>query len=167
MKIMFVCTGNTCRSAMAHAMLQSKLKDNKNDKDIEVYSCGLYATDGARASQESIAVLQKTYNIDLNRHRATNIANAHIHQMDVILCATEAHKEMLLETYPNLAEKVYTIKEYAGYPKDNWDINDPWGCSYATFKQCASEIDICSNMIIKKIERTGKEETNGLVERVE
>ena len=40
---MFICTGNICRSAMAHAMLEKLSKEKNKDKDIEVYSCGVYA----------------------------------------------------------------------------------------------------------------------------
>ena len=48
MKIMFICTGNICRSAMAHWLMDKKLKDNKID-NIQIYSCGIFAQDGDRS----------------------------------------------------------------------------------------------------------------------
>lgn len=138
MKIMFICTGNICRSAMAHIMLESRAKEE--NKNIEVYSCGVYAHNGDRPTEEAISVLKTIYNVDLKNHRATNIANSQIEEMDVILCATTAHKNNVLNQYPELQGKVYTMKEYAGYPSNDIDIKDPWGCSYETYRRCAKEI---------------------------
>ena len=76
MKIMFICTGNICRSAMAHAMLEQKVKSQ--NKKIEVYSCGIFAYNGDRPTEEAISVLNTIYNVDLTSHKATNIENAPI-----------------------------------------------------------------------------------------
>lgn len=149
MKIMFICTGNICRSAMAHAMLEQKVKSQ--NKKIEVYSCGIFAYNGDRPTEEAISVLNTIYNVDLTSHKATNIENSPIREMDVVLCATTSHKNNVLNKYPELKGKVFTIKEYAGYPTNNLDINDPWGCSYETYKKCAKEIDECINKIIEKM----------------
>ncbi len=56
--------------------------------------------------------IMKRYGIDLKNHRATNIRNSNIEDMDVILCATNNHKRSVIEMYPHLKEKVYTMKEY-------------------------------------------------------
>ena len=60
MKIMFVCTGNTCRSAMAHHMLEKMIKEKDN---VEVYSCGIYADSGEPATYSAIDVM-KEYGVD-------------------------------------------------------------------------------------------------------
>ena len=80
MKVMFICTGNICRSAMAHWMLKKKAKEE--NKDIEVYSCGVYAENGDIPTHEGIEVM-KEYGIDISKHRATNIRNSNI--KDIIL----------------------------------------------------------------------------------
>ncbi len=149
MKIMFICTGNICRSAMAHVMLEEKAK--KQNKNIDVYSCGVFARNGEKSTYEAIQVLKTIYNVDLTKHRATYIEDSPIEQMDVILCATTSHKKNVLNSYPNLAGKVFTMKEYAGYPKNDLDINDPWGCSYEIYEECAKEIDECIDKIMEKI----------------
>ena len=71
MKIMFVCTGNICRSAMAHWLMEKKLKDN-NIKNVEIYSCGIFASDGDMATYNACDVMEE-YEVDLTKHRATNI----------------------------------------------------------------------------------------------
>ena len=110
MKIMFICTGNICRSAMGHAMLEQKTK--KQNKNIEVYSCGVFAENGAKSTYEAIEVMDE-YGINLKNHRATNIRNSKIEDMDIILCATTNHKNNVIAMYPSLKEKVFTMKEYA------------------------------------------------------
>ena len=148
MKIMFICTGNICRSAMAHALLAKKAKEQ--NKNIEVCSCGVYAEDGDIPTYEGTEVMKK-YGIDLSKHRATNIRNSNIKDMDVILCATESHKNSVMGMYPELKDKVYTMKEYAGYPKNDWNISDPWGYGIDVYKNCALEIEDCINIIISKL----------------
>lgn len=148
MKVMFICTGNICRSAMAHKMLEKKAKEE--NKDIEVYSCGVFAEDGDVPTYEGIDVMRE-YGIDLSKHRATNIRNSNIKDMDVILCATNSHKNNVISMYPELKEKVYTMKEYAGYDKKDIDIKDPWGYGIATYRMCAAEIEECINEYIRRI----------------
>lgn len=70
MKIMFICTGNICRSAMAHWLLKKKLEQN-NIQNVEVYSSGIYALDGDSSTDEAIEVMEE-YGVDLKKHRAIN-----------------------------------------------------------------------------------------------
>ena len=148
MKIMFICTGNICRSAMAHKMLEKRAKEL--NKKIEVYSCGIWAQTDDIPTYEGIEVM-KEYGIDLRNHRATNIRNSNIEEMDVILCATYNHKTNVISMYPDLENKVFTMKEYAGYPSNNLDISDPWGYGINVYKNCAKEIEECIEKILEKI----------------
>jgi len=151
MKIMFICTGNICRSAMAEKMLKKMLKDIGKE-NIEVYSSGVYADTGDISTQDAVEVM-KEYEIDLTSHRATNIRESQIEKMDLILCATLSHKAAVKQLYPELSKKVYTMKEYAGVMKEgnNYDIADPWGYSKKVYQECAQEIKKCLEEIVKKI----------------
>ena len=60
--------------------------------------------------------------------------------MDIILCATENHKRIVLYLYPNLKGKVYTIKEYANEDSNDLDIDDPWGMDIETYRKCFKEL---------------------------
>lgn len=148
MNVMFICTGNICRSAMAHHMFEKITK--QYNKDIKVFSCGTYAQNGDVPTDEAIEVMQK-YEVDLRPHRATNIENSNIYDMDLILCATMDHKKMVNQMYPELKDKVYTMKEYAKYPKFNLNISDPWGYGIDVYKNCAKEIKECLDKIIKRL----------------
>lgn len=147
-KIMFICTGNICRSAMADGLMKKLVKDS--NKDIEVYSCGIFAEDGDMPTFNAIEAI-KEYDVDLKLHRATNIRNLNVEDMDIILCATMSHKNNVISMYPDLKEKIFTIKEYADFNKSDLDILDPWGYDIETYRFCASTISKCLNKIIDKI----------------
>ena len=95
---------------MAHHMLEKMIKEKDN---VEVYSCGIYADSGEPSTYNAIEIM-KEYGIDMKNHRASNIKETNIEQMDLILCATVSHKQLVLNMYPDLVGKVYTIKEYKG-----------------------------------------------------
>jgi len=147
-KIMFVCTGNICRSAMAEGYLKMIL-NRKKINDIYVCSSGLYAEDGEEASYLAKKTMEE-YDVDLSNHKATNIKNSPVQEMDVILCATLAHKQIMVQAYPELKEKVYTIKEYAyGENCEKKDISDPWGYDSTIYKRCAEElVDAIDTIVI-------------------
>lgn len=151
MNIIFVCSGNTCRSAMAEALMKIYIENNEKLKSkIQVYSCGIFAEDGDMAMHNAIEAM-KEYGIDLKTHRATNIRNANIEKMDLILCAKKSHKQTVGQLYPSLREKIYTIKEYAGFEELDIDIKDPWGYDIEIYRSCASEIENCIQKIEKKL----------------
>ena len=150
MKIMFVCTGNICRSAMAQWLLLKKIEDNQI-KNIEVYSCGIYAENGDIPTHEARKVMEE-YGVDITKHRATNIMSSNIKNMDVILCATQSHKIAVLDIFTELKDKVFTMKEYVNYSReyhDPIDIKDPWGYDIDTYRSCVGEIDECLELLIK------------------
>lgn len=151
MKIMFICTGNICRSAMAEGIMKQIVKENKIE--AEIYSCGIYAQKGESAAYFAIEAV-KEYGVDISSHKATNIRESNIEQMDLILCATLSHKESILYYYPSLQGKVYTIKEYAKVRGEkDLDIQDPWGYDEKVYKSCALEIKECLQEIARRLKK--------------
>lgn len=150
MNIMFVCTGNTCRSAMAEALARKEI--NKRNLNINVKSSGTYAMEGEHASYNAIAIM-KEYDADIVTHTATPISNVDIAKFDLILCATQNHKCQVIMKYPEVEEKVYTMKEYAKLDNNgkDMDIADPWGYELNTYRLCAAEISLCVDKIIERI----------------
>lgn len=131
LKILLVCTGNTCRSAMAAAMLNDIAV--KNDLNILVDSAGVFAEIGKSATDEAINALKKR-GIDLTYHKTKPLTDELINMADIILVMTEAHKQ-LIEAMAS--GKVYTLKEYAG---GEGDISDPYGGDDEEYTQTAEEI---------------------------
>ena len=131
MNILFVCTGNTCRSPMA-AALMNKIA-TEQDLVVRTESAGLFATEGNMASDNAIKAMIP-YGIDLTLHRTQPVTEDLLKQCDLILTMTEAHK-MVLEPMAN--DKVFTLMEYAG---GQGDIPDPYGGDLDEYAECARVI---------------------------
>lgn len=134
---------------MAHWLLKKKLEE-RNIKNVEVYSSGIYAVSYDISTDEAIEVMEE-YGVDLKKHRATKVQNSNIKDMDIILCMTLSHKRDLIYMYPELKEKIYTLKEYVKDEKNGVEIKDPWGYDIVTYRFCAAEIDACLDKLIEMV----------------
>lgn len=151
MRILFVCTGNICRSAMAHYYMQKRVKDLGLQDNYIIESAGTNAYTGDRSTDFAIEAMKK-YDTNLLNHRATYIEEVDVEQVDLILCMTNSHKRRILDKYPKLEDKVYTLKEYVG-EKTYIDIDDPWGYGMEVYTSCSKEIVYYVDKLIEKISR--------------
>ncbi|ATP42347.1 low molecular weight phosphatase family protein [Solibacillus sp. R5-41] len=148
MNIYFICTGNTCRSPMAEAILK-----NKDLKNVNVRSAGIYALEGDQMSENSSAILNQE-NIQ-HQHLSRQINSKDVAWADLILTMTAAHKEVINRTFEEAFEKTYTLKEYAT-PYSTQDVFDPFGGDIALYKQTFEELKRAIDELEEKIVMGGK-----------
>ena len=150
MKILFVCTGNTCRSPMAQGIAEKIFGDG-----YEINSAGLMAVPGSPASAYAIAVMEEQ-KIDLKNHKAKLVSKTLLDNADLILTMTENHKLVLNSETHN---KTYTLGEYAG---KNISVSDPFGGSLDEYRRCAAEIHNLITGIEQRLSNRRKSETSKL-----
>jgi len=121
-KILFVCTGNTCRSVLAHYYAAKLAADEK--LPLEFTSAGLEAHKDIPQPAIVAGLLAKE-GIKNFKHVPVMLTGKMIKSSDLILAMTAHHKTLIIERYPRAAKKIATLVEYAGFGKD--DIADPFG----------------------------------------
>ncbi|MBQ7227043.1 MAG: low molecular weight protein arginine phosphatase [Clostridia bacterium] len=139
--LLFVCTGNTCRSPMAEQMFADYLKRNKNSQLAEVSSAGIYADNGRPMTPEAAGVLAEM-GLTVKPHKSRLLTVDLIQNADVIVCMTENHRTALTHTFTYEAAMsdgktrvVGTVKELIGE-----DLNDPFGQGVEAYRVTANAL---------------------------
>ncbi len=172
MKVLFICTGNTCRSPMAEGIMADMAKKTKSDIHIETVSAGIYTISNSGPSSNAVEVM-KERNIDISGHSSKRVSEELISDVDLVLTMTASHKAQIYDIFAHIEPKVYTLGEMAEEVMETdheshfntdkeeglqleqelseYDISDPFGGSIQTYRECANQIESALKKVIKKL----------------
>lgn len=166
-KIIFVCTGNTCRSPMAMAIFNSFASLEPPEFGYEATSAGLAVTKDAPPSTNTVLAMKDLPGVDITKHRAHILSQTEVEEAFLVLTMTQSHKNYILSMFPGSQERVFTLKNYAfGMPEDtdnssgnriqifSSDIADPYGGSFWSYKLCAQEIVHTVEKLVQKLKKS-------------
>ncbi|KUP36352.1 low molecular weight protein arginine phosphatase [Bacillus halotolerans] len=150
MNIIFVCTGNTCRSPMAEALFKSIAE--AEGLDVSVRSAGVFASPNGKASPHAIEALFEK-RIALN-HVSSPLTEEHMESADLVLAMTHQHKQVIVNQFERYRDKVFTLKEYVTGSRG--DIIDPFGGSIEIYKKTRDELEELLRQLAERLKNDGK-----------
>ncbi len=136
--VLFVCTGNTCRSPMAEGLFRKAAEE----KDYQVSSAGVAAYNGSMISIESHEILDEK-NATIEGFRSRMVDADILAQASHVFCLTQGHLEVLEEMFPEHQKKLYLVTEFAQINGQvGRDIQDPIGAGRSAYQEVAEQLEI-------------------------
>ncbi len=149
-KVLFVCTGNTCRSPMAEYLFNHLAKIRA--LDWCALSAGLAAFPGDAINYKSERVLLDDYGLDASAHRARRLLETEVQASDLVLTMSEAQAEALREALPKYALKVHSFAAYLNEADPDFlfdEVGDPFGASLEVYEKTAAQLEAMTASLIE------------------
>ena len=154
MNVIFVCTGNTCRSPLAEGIAR-KIATERGIEGITFSSAGTSAFDGSPASDGAILIgLER--GIDLSRHRARSLNGAVTDGDTILLGLAASHLAAIRGVAPNA--RAYLLSDYASHGTLQGSVSDPFGGELSAYREAADEIE---SLIGEALVRLAAEPSSG------
>lgn len=148
--VLFVCTGNTCRSPMAEALLRHAVSGRD---DFSVSSAGVAASKGSAASPETIAVLKKR-GVKLEDFKSRPVTASILSASTHVFAMTEGHLASLEARFPDQANKFFLLREFSGITdkRKGIDVPDPIGMGLPAYEEVAKVFEAAIPSIIAYVD---------------
>ncbi len=151
-RVLFVCTGNVCRSPMAEGLFREMVKGRE---DVEVESAGIGAMDGQKASTHSLEVL-RDMGIDISRKRSNMLTPDAVRRATHIFGMTSSHKQAVETLFPAAAEKTFLLREFLGGSAmgAEHEVPDPIGLGRDAYEKTCELIKEALPSVLEFVEKT-------------
>ncbi len=147
-RVLFVCTGNLCRSPLARALFERLAA--KADLTVDSLSAGLHAQPGRRPPAETLAIAREA-GLDLSGHAAAPVSREIVETSDLVLVAERCQFAELRALYPGNADKVRLLSEFAAGRHRGREIADPFGRPLPYYRASLEEIRECVEGLVRRL----------------
>ncbi len=135
--VLFVCTGNVCRSPMAAALFNAHARRVGEDQLYQAESAGTWALENQPASGHAITVMAQR-GIDTSAHRGRTVTREMLASAAAVIMMARSHYEALASEFPAFRRKMHVMSELKGH---SFDIDDPYGGTLEEYAMCAHELE--------------------------
>ncbi len=151
-KILFVCTGNSCRSVMAQGLLRKMLKE-KGRNDVQILSAGVSTLGGLGATEETIEVMQRE-GVDVSGHISQPLTQDLVRHAEAVFCMEEFQRELILARSPDARKKVHLLRPFEHKePMLDPNIPDPIGRPKEVYESCLMTVKEAVERVARWLER--------------